>query len=136
MVYTNFDCNNTFNIHNESSLQKMIVRYLRQTDLLFTGTLGGYLETDMARINAVSEGYGGNFKKGIPDLIIFSPSPCGKYNGMAIELKHPRAGVGKVSKEQLQWLDKLEVESKYFCMISNSYDEVLETIVRYMHGIL
>lgn len=43
-------------------------------------------------------------KKGFPDIIIFdAPEP---YKGIAIELKRVKGG--RVSKEQKEWLEKLE----------------------------
>jgi hypothetical protein len=125
----NISQNNTYKITNESDLQIDIVNYLRETDLLFCASLGGYLDSPGKRIRSWKDGY----VRGQPDLIIYTPS--GKYNGMAIELKTP-LGLGKISKDQTEWLDKLEIESKYFCLCSNDYTEVLECIIKYIHGIL
>jgi hypothetical protein len=130
MVYTNISKHEILDIKNEHDLQVHVVQYLKETDLNFTCTLGGYLDDDYQRINATKEGY----KKGVCDLIIFSPNK--NYKGLGIELKTPSYGNGKVSKAQIEFLDKLEIESGYFCFISNNYTEIIEVIIKYIHNVL
>lgn len=132
-MFVNIGKRNIIKIVNEVSLQEEIVKYLRKSDLLFTCSLGGCLDTDIARVNAIKSGYGGNFRKGVPDLIIFSPSL--NYNLLIIELKAP-TGFGIISKEQKCWLDQLEKESKAFCLVSNDLCEIIEIIVLYINGLL
>lgn len=119
------------NITTESELQQAVVKYLKTTDLLFSATLGGYLDSDEARVLATKEGY----VKGQRDIFIYSPSGCGVYSGMAIELKTPW-GNGDLGKHQSEWLEKLEKESGYFCLVSNDFAQVLEFVVKYIHGLL
>lgn len=127
----NYESKKFFQITTESQLQQEIVKYLKTTDLLFCASLGGYLDTDSARLMANKEGY----VKGQPDIIIYSPSGCGKFSGMALELKTPW-GNGELGKHQHDWLDKLEVESNYYCLVSNDFCECLETVIKYIHGLL
>lgn len=129
MEYVNFSEKKTFNLNSEKDLQESIVKFLRDTDLLFCSTLGGCLDTAEKRVDAYKSGY----QKGTPDLIIYTPM-C-KYNGLAIELKNPW-GTGKLSKEQAEWINKLSVESNYFCIASNDYTEIIEILVKYVNGIL
>jgi hypothetical protein len=124
------DTRHIINITTEKQLQEEVVKYLRQTDLLFCSSLGGFLDTDQRRIEAVKAGY----NAGIPDIIIFTPCTP-DYRGLAIELKAP-SGFGAIKKNQLDWLSKLEVESEYFTMCSNNYTEIIEVIIKYTHGLL
>jgi hypothetical protein len=127
----NYERKKFFQITTQSHLQQEIVKYLKTTDLLFCASLGGYLDTDQARIMANKEGY----QKGQPDIIIYSPSSCGNYSGMALELKTPW-GNGELGKHQHDWLDLLEDESGYYCLVSNDFCEVLEAVIKYTHGLL
>ena len=127
----NFERKRFVNITTESELQQEITKYLKTTDLLFCASLGGYLDSQSARIMATKEGY----VKGQPDIIIYSPSGCGRYNGLGLELKTPW-GNGILGKSQHDWLELLEKESNYYCLVSNDFTEILETIIKYIHGLL
>ena len=131
MVYMNISDNKKYTLNYEADLQAIIVDYLRQTDLLFCASLGGYLDTPSKRISSWVSGY----QKGAPDLIIYTPSADGKYKGMAIELKRPDGSV-KISKEQVSWLDRLEIECGYFCLASNDLVLIIEILTKYINGIL
>ena len=117
------------NINSEEELQRQVVKYLNKTELLFTCTLGGYLDTEKARIDSRKDGY----RKGVPDLMIYSP--CSEYKGFAIEFKSP-LGNGKISREQERWLSNLEVKCGWFVMCSNNYDEILECLFKYINEML
>jgi hypothetical protein len=123
------DTRHIINITTEKQLQEEVVKYLRQTDLLFCSSLGGFLDTDQRRIEAVKAGY----NAGIPDIIIFTSNSG--YNSLALELKAP-SGFGAIKKTQLDWLSRLEVESNSFTLCSNDYTEILEVIIKYTHGLL
>lgn len=129
MPYLSFSENKSLNINNEHDLQKSVVEYLRKTDILFASNCNGFLDTPNKRILAFEEG----MQNGHPDLIIYTPNK--QYNGMAIELKSP-LGVGKLQKNQSEWLQKLEVECKYFCICSNDYTIIIECILKYILSIL
>ena len=131
MVHIDIDENKQYNLNFEHDLQAIIVDYLRQTDLLFCASLGGYLDTPAKRIKSWIDGY----QKGQPDLIIYSPSADGKYKGLALELKRPN-GSGTISKKQVSWLDRLENECNYFCLASNDLVLIIEILVKYIHGVL
>ncbi len=74
------------------------------------------------------------YTPGTPDILIFTP--CNLYTGCCIELKTPYKGAGIVSKQQNDFMNKLEVESNVFCLISNDYTEIIEFLVKYIHGII
>ena len=131
MPFLNINENKKYNLNFERDLQAIIVDYLRQTDLLFCASLGGYLDSPTKRIKSWIEGY----NKGKPDLIIYTPSADGKYKGLALEIKRPD-GTGKLSKEQVSWLDRLEIECGYFCVASNDLVLIIEVLTKYIHGIL
>jgi hypothetical protein len=131
MVHIDINENKKYDLNYETELQAIVVDYLRQTDLLFCASLGGYLDSPAKRIKSHIEGY----VPGISDLIIYSPSADGKYKGLALELKRP-IGSGKISKEQVQWLERLEIECGYFCLASNDLVVIIEILVKYIHGIL
>jgi len=131
MVYINIAENKKYDLNYEHNLQAIVVDYLRETDLLFCASLGGYLDTPSKRIRSNVEGY----QKGQPDLIIYTPSADGKYKGLALELKRPD-GTGSISKEQVSWLDRLEIECGYFCLASNDLVLIIEVLTKYIHGIL
>ena len=130
MEHYDFDKDHKLNLNNERDLQQAVVKYLRVTDLLFTATLGDMLDTPSSRIRSYLRGY----KKGICDVIIFSP--CSGYNGFCLELKAPGYGSGILSKEQRNFLHTMAVENNYFCLCSNNYTEILECIIKYTHNIL
>ena len=133
MVFLEFDQVNTISLMNEQALQRKVSSYLKKSDLLFTSTLGSFLETAQSRMNAVASGYGGLLRKGVPDILIFTPN--NKYNGFALELKSP-AGKGELTTEQYKWLQTLEKECKWFCMVSNDYEIIVETLTKYINNIL
>lgn len=117
-----------YNIVDEESLQRSVVKYLRSCDLLFSSSLGGTLDTIEKRLNSHLNGY----QKGTPDLIIYTP--CSGYAGMAIEFKTPW-GNGSISKEQKNWCDTLEKECNYLVVVSNNFVEIIEIIVKYVNGV-
>lgn len=130
MVYVNISNDKRLHINNEAELQREIVKYLRSTDLQFTCSLGGCLDTDISRINAYKSGY----QKGTCDIMIFTP--CSLYSGLALELKTPSFGSGIISKDQMKFLNTLEVESNWFCLVSNDFAEIIEVLVKYINNML
>ena len=131
MVHIDINENKKYDLNFEHDLQAIVVDYLRKTDLLFCASLGGYLDSPGKRIKSYVEGY----VRGISDLIIYTPSADGKYKGMALELKRP-IGSAEISKEQVSWLDRLEIECGYFCLASNDLILIIEVLVKYIHGVL
>lgn len=130
-MFIEIENKNFYNIVDEQSLQRSVVKYLRDCDLLFSSTLGGTLDTVTRRLDAHLDGYG----TGIPDIMIYTPSSCGKYSLLCIELKTPW-GNGSISKHQRGWLDRLEKESDAFCIVCNDYTAIIEVVIKYIHGLL
>ena len=131
-MYIDINEKRNYDMKNEADLQAVIVDYLRQTDLLFTCTLGGTLTTPQSRIKAWRQGY----QKGVLDIMIYSPSGDGKYKGFALELKTPSTGLGKISPDQEKWMTRLEIESGWFCLCCNDLITIIETLTKYIHGVL
>jgi len=129
MFSTNFDSKKILSIKSEDNLQRQIVKYLKECDLLFCSTLGDTLDSVTRRLNATHKGY----TKGIPDLIIYTPGSG--YSMFAIEFKSP-TGYGNLSKEQHNVCQLLASESNTFVLISNDYTEIIECIIKYTHGLL
>jgi hypothetical protein len=130
-MFIDINENRTYPMNNEADLQAVIVDYLRQTDLLFTATLGGTLSTPQSRIKAWQQGY----QKGVLDIMIYSPSGDGKYKGFGLELKTV-SGLGKISPNQQDWMTRLEIESGWFSLCSNDLIVIIETLTKYIHGVL
>jgi hypothetical protein len=91
---------------SEFEIQCKIVRLIdrlnatQKAGILYCSTQGGVrVPIGIAR-KMVASGY----RKGIPDLMIYSPSHDGQFIGLAIELK---AAKGRVSEHQIQWLEDL-----------------------------
>lgn len=131
-MFIDINENRTYPMSNEADLQAVVVDYLRQTDLLFTCTLGGTLSTPESRLKAWQQGY----QKGVLDIMIYSPSGDGKHKGFGLELKTPIKGYGKISPDQQKWMTRLEIESGWFCMCSNDLIVIIETLTKFIHGVL
>ena len=130
MVFCEYEQNHLLTLTNEESLQIACVRYLRKTDLLFTSNgLPDNLDTDEKRVKSYQLGY----KKGMPDLIIFTPN--GTYNMLVIELKNPW-GTGELSTDQSKVLDRFEKDCKAFCCVLNSIEAFVEIVPKYVHDVL
>lgn len=68
-------------------------------------------------------------KAGVPDNLIFNPSKCGTYAGLAIELKRRKGGT--VSESQRNWQKALQaVEWK--AVICKGADEAIKEIQEYL----
>ena len=71
MVFLEYDKKYLLTLSSEESLQIACVRYLRNTDLLFSSNgQAECLDTDEKGIKSYQLGY----KKGMPDLNIFTPN--------------------------------------------------------------
>ena len=120
--------NQTLNIQNESDLQKSIVRYLRSDPhWLFTNTpQGSMLSTYELRKEYIENGY----TVGSPDLIILNSNT--QFHYILIELKTPN-GNGILSDNQIKF-HKL-IDKKVLLIVSNSYTEVVELLIKYKNNI-
>tara|TARA_R100000152_G_C6698489_1_gene128534 strand:- start:57 stop:419 length:363 start_codon:yes stop_codon:yes gene_type:complete len=111
----------------EYHLQKAVCKYLELNKVLYCASLGGQYQIFRSqRIKAKASGY----KKGFPDIFIYESSPCGKYHGLAIELK---VGYNKPTKEQLWWCERLNKRA-YLAKVCTGLDETIETINNYFKG--
>lgn len=119
----------TFKIETENDLHCKVVSFMKKRfpDSVFTAGLGE-LQTDGAkRIEAFNKGY----LKGQPDLIIQNQHM--KYGGFAIEFKSPK-GTGQMSEHQSKLLSAYD-EIGYKVLVSNSYDEIVESILEYFREV-
>ena len=66
-------------------------------------------------------------RKGVPD--IFIASPARHYAGLFIEMK--RCDGGKLSKEQKNWLDRLN-RAGYLAVVCNGWEEARNVILEYL----
>ncbi len=64
-------------------------------------------------------------KAGVPDLLIFDPSPCGTYVGVALELKRRKGG--RVTALQRRWLDRLE-ERNWLAVVAHGSHDALSQL--------
>lgn len=79
---------------------------------------------------AIMHGMGS--RAGVPDVVVFTPPPLIKANGVAIELKRKgrqREKNGGVSRDQEQWLDWLE-GCGWFVRVAFGADEA----IRWLEG--
>ena len=89
--------------------------------------LGEYQIHSGMRTDAYMKGYTG----GQPDLILLNYH--NKYRGLCLELKTP-TGSGVISKNQQNYLNVLE-NNGFKTLVSNDYDEIIITIIKYSLGI-
>lgn len=66
-------------------------------------------------------------KRGVPDLCI--PIPSGSYHGLFLELK--RVSGGKVTAEQVDWLQFLRLQG-YYAEIAYGFDEAKQIVTDYL----
>jgi len=128
MPYININEDCKYNLNNEHDLQTVVASYLRKCDILYTATVGGYLDTTEKRLRSWEEGYVG----GVPDIMIYTRSGNGEYTGLALELKRPD-GKGSIAKKQVDWLSNLE-NNGWFCMATNDLVLIIETVTKYISG--
>lgn len=68
-------------------------------------------------------------KKGFPDLQLLIPA--GSYHGLFIELKRAKKSLSKISKEQKEWIERLNKQG-YQAKVCYGADEAIETIKGYL----
>ena len=118
--------NHVMNIATERQLHNHVVAWLRRfhSELVIIPGLGELQKTDEARLEAWSKGY----QKGQADLLILQTN--NDFSGLCIEFKSP-LGSGALSDSQEQFLFKMNT-AKFSVLVSNDYDEIIDTIVRYL----
>lgn len=110
-------------IPTEDTVNKQVVTYLRYKRLPFNHSPneGKRSPAQAAYLKAMG------MSPGFPDLFIYKP--CGKYHGLAIELKREKGG--RLSPTQAEWLEKLNAEG-YKAVRANGYEEAIAAIETYL----
>ena len=118
--------NHVINIATEKQLHNQVVVWLRRLhpELVIVPGRGELQKTDDQHMDAWAKGY----TKGQADLLILQSN--GNFSGMCFEFKSP-PGSGTLSDSQERFLFKMQ-KSGYYVMVSNDYDEIIDTIVRYL----
>ena len=117
------------NINTEKELHYKVIEYIRKyiKEAIIIPGLGEHQYTSSLRTDSYFKGYIG----GQPDILLLNYHT--KYRGLAIELKTP-TGRGIISKNQENYLNHLE-HNGFQTLVSDDYDVILTTIVRYSLGI-
>ena len=117
------------NINNEKELHYKIIDYIKKyiKEAIIIPGLGEHHYSSTLRSDAYFKGYQG----GQPDIIALNYHT--KCRGLAIEFKTP-TGHGVVSKNQQNYLKQLE-HNGFQTLVSDDYDLILTTIVKYSLGI-
>ncbi len=115
-------------IVNETDLHYSIVSWIRRFHprAIVAPGLGELQDTESKRKDAWAKGY----VSGQPDLLILNRHT--RFNGLALELKHPGYTELKVSKSQQIALNCLRSEN-WRVIASNDYDQICFYINEYMN---
>lgn len=110
-------------IGKEDDFQKTLARYL---DAL--GVVWFHSPNEIrASVQYLRKRKSMGVKSGVPDILILEPK--NGFNGFAIELK---VGYNKPSESQLQWLKILETKCNYKTLLTNSLEEAINEIDKYL----
>ena len=118
--------NHVTNIATEKPLRNQVASWIRRfrPEPVIVPGLGELQKTDEARMEAWAKGY----TKRQADLLILQSN--NDFAGMCFEFKSP-LGSGTVCDSEEEFLFKMKA-SGYYVMVSNDYDEIIKTIVRYL----
>ena len=111
----------------EDEIQKRFVRLIdrlnatQKAGILFCSTQGGM----RMRIGQARKMVDGGYRKGIPDILIYTPSKG--FTGLAIELKTMK---GRPSPEQLVWVEQLK-SFGWDASVVKGYEAACETLFNY-----
>jgi hypothetical protein len=111
----------------EDDIQKRFVRLIdrlnatQQADILFCSTQGGL----RMRIGQARKMVEGGYRKGIPDILIYTPSRG--FSGLALELKTMK---GRASPEQLDWVERLKLYG-WDAHVVKGYEAACEKLFEY-----
>ena len=116
-------------INNERDLHYKVVDYIKKyiKEAIIIPGLGEHQYTSNLRSDAYFKGYQG----GQPDIIVLNYHT--KYKGLEIEFKTP-TGRGIISKNQENYMNNLK-HNGFMTLVSNDYDLIITTIVKYSLGI-
>jgi hypothetical protein len=108
-------------IGKEKDFQVTVANYLRSISALFNHSPNeGKMNPQYGKLRKLQ-----GVSSGVPDVMVYDK--VGSYNGLAIELK---VGYNKPSETQIEWLNGLEANG-WYCLWSNSLDEVIDIIDAY-----
>lgn len=112
----------------EAGVQKAVIDYIKYQypHVLYCASAGGVRTSMKQAIKMKATGY----VKGVPDLQIFEA--VGNYHGLLIEIKDIK---GVVSKEQKEWIKKLN-ERGYYATYSKGFEATIKVIDDYFKGSL
>lgn len=116
-----------FMSETESAIQKRLCLTLDELAVLWTATANGGKRDKRTAASLRLQGV----KKGVPDIMIFTPPPSGVGLGLAIELKRPRTDQrarGRVSEYQRIWLERLRA-CGWRAEVAYGYDHALEILM-------
>jgi hypothetical protein len=98
--------NTSMSNETEAQIQKRLSTHLDSLNLLWTATANGGKRDKRTASSLKAQGV----KRGVPDILIFTPPINGGGVGFAIELKVPASETrrkGKVSEHQRVWMQEL-----------------------------
>jgi len=110
----------------EAGVQKAVIDYIKYQypGILYCASAGGVRTSMKQAIKMKATGY----VKGVPDLQIFEA--VNNYHGLLIEIKDIK---GVVSKEQKEWIKKLN-ERGYYATYSKGFEATIKVIDDYFKG--
>jgi len=115
-------------VPSEEDEQKAVAMYLDTLGVLWCHVPNGGARHKI--VGAKLKGQG--VKRGVPDIIIFTPPPFDlRKRGAVIELKNRNGG--KVSTEQRAWLEELE-KLGWLVAICKGADEAIKQIEAWGYG--
>ena len=98
--------NNSMSNETEAQIQKRLSVHLDSLNVLWTATANGGKRDKRTASSLKAQGV----KRGVPDILIFTPPMNTQYLGFAIELKVPSTDTrrkGRVSEHQRIWMQEL-----------------------------
>lgn len=105
----------------ELSEQMALCRHLALAGVIFCAVPnGGKRDGRSATMLAMS-----GVKAGVPDLLIFDPTPNGEYVGVALELKRRKGG--RLTPRQKRWLGLL-ADRKWLAIVAKGSHDALEQL--------
>jgi len=119
----------TISIQSELDLHVKVVAFVRKRypNVIIIPGLGELQFTDQVRIRAWQKGY----TSGQPDLILINTE--GEDVGMAIEMKGPKVNDPEATDKQKVFMSRLK-KAGYKTVVSNSYDDILFEVIKYMEA--
>jgi hypothetical protein len=105
----------------EEAIHVRVVAELRRSGVRFFHCANESKSTPAYRAKLARLG----LSKGVPDLMIMTPPPCGGYTHAALELKSDK---GRITPEQKEWLAFLEAHG-WAVACTKGLDESLSQLI-------